>query len=359
MLLEGMHLPLTTPFHVDGRLNTRKLEDNAVRYSKTPAAGLVVLGRSGQPTLLSDAETREVLRAAVAATVAEKVLTAGVARDSVSGALGVIDDAAALGYDAALVRVPSFLDRSAGVRRSEMLTYFHAIADRAALPVVIESARSGALALTEDLVAELAGHAGIIGLVDYGMDAGMDAARIGRLVQATAGFKRDVTVTMVFAAVTGRMQAKAAPEGAQMVSAVGLSGGAVSTSQGAAQGAAKVLKTRTKTVGFQVLSGRTAGMLDALQAGAVGAIPAFAAAAPQACYEVLAAWKDGDPALAAEKQHRIQRLAQRVEEEMGVAGIKYGCDLTGYFGGRPRLPGLPLTGSERSEIEALMAGIRN
>jgi 4-hydroxy-2-oxoglutarate aldolase len=351
MLLEGMHLPLTTPFHVDGRLNTRKLEDNAVRYSKTPAAGLVVLGRSGQPTLLSDAETREVLRATVAATVAEKVLTVGVARDSVSRALELIDDAAGLGFDAALVLVPSYLDGNAGMRRSEILTYFHAIADRAALPVVIESGRVSAQVLAEDLVVELAGHPGIVGLVDDGMDA----ARIGRLVQATAGFKRDVTVTMVFAAVTGRMQAKAAPEGSQLVSAAGLSGGAVST----AQSAAKVLKTRTKTVGFQVLSGRTAGVLDALQAGAVGAMPALAASVPQACYEVLAAWKDGDPALAAEKQHRVQRLAQRVEEELGVAGIKYGCDLTGYFGGRPRLPGLPLTGSERSEIEALMAGIRN
>ena len=134
-----MHLPLTTPFHVDGRLNTRKLEDNVVRYSKTPAAGLVVLGRSGQPTLLSDAETRAVLRAAVAAAVAEKVLTVGVARDSVSGALELIDDAAGLGYDAALVRVPSYLDGSAAGWRREILTHFQAIADRSALPVVIES----------------------------------------------------------------------------------------------------------------------------------------------------------------------------------------------------------------------------
>jgi dihydrodipicolinate synthase/N-acetylneuraminate lyase len=345
MLLEGMHLPLTTPFHVDGRLNTRKLEDNAVRYSKTPAAGLVVLGRFGQPTLLSDAETREVLRATIAAAAAEKVLTAGVARDSVSGALELIDYAAGLGYDAALVRVPSYLDGNAAMRHSEILTYFRVIADRAALPVMIESGRAGEQVLPENLVVELAGHPGIVGLVE----GALDAPRIGRLVQATAAFKRDVTVTMIFAAVTGRMQ------GSSLVSAAGLSGGSVSTAQNAAKG----LKTRTKTVGFQVLSGRTAGMLDALQVGAVGAMPAFAASAPQACYEVLAAWKDGDPALAAEKQHRIQRLAQRVEEEMGVAGIKYGCDLTGYFGGRPRLPGLPLTGSERSEIEALMAGIRN
>jgi 4-hydroxy-2-oxoglutarate aldolase len=85
----------------------------------------------------------------------------------------------------------------------------------------------------------------------------------------------------------------------------------------------------------------------------------FAASAPQACYEVLAAWKDGDEALALEKQIRLREVAKRVESEIGVAGIKFGCDLNGYFGGRPRLPLLPLTGDERAEIEILMQGLRN
>ncbi len=88
-------------------------------------------------------------------------------------------------------------------------------------------------------------------------------------------------------------------------------------------------------------------------------MPAFAASAPQAVYEVLAAWKDGDEALALEKQIRLHDVAKKVESELGAAGIKFGCDLNGYFGGRPRLPLLPLTGEERSEIEALMQGLRN
>ena len=88
-------------------------------------------------------------------------------------------------------------------------------------------------------------------------------------------------------------------------------------------------------------------------------MPAFAASAPQACYEVLAAWKDGDQGLAEEKQTRLHDLAMRVEKELGVAGIKFGCDLNGYFGGRPRSPLLPLTGEERAEIETLMRGLRN
>jgi dihydrodipicolinate synthase/N-acetylneuraminate lyase len=112
-------------------------------------------------------------------------------------------------------------------------------------------------------------------------------------------------------------------------------------------------------VGFQVLSGNTVGMLAGLKAGAVGAMTGFSACAPQGCYEVLAAWKDGDEGLAEEKQARVKDSARRIEVELGSSGIRYGCDLNGYFGGRPRLPLLPVTGAERAEIEGLMRGIRN
>jgi dihydrodipicolinate synthase/N-acetylneuraminate lyase len=63
--------------------------------------------------------------------------------------------------------------------------------------------------------------------------------------------------------------------------------------------------------------------------------------------------------LAQEKQARLRKVAERVEEELGVAGIKFGCDLNGYFGGRCRLPLLPLTGEEQTEVEALMQGLRH
>jgi dihydrodipicolinate synthase/N-acetylneuraminate lyase len=88
-------------------------------------------------------------------------------------------------------------------------------------------------------------------------------------------------------------------------------------------------------------------------------MPGFAAAAPQACYEVYAAWKDDDQALADEKQAWIMPAIQKAEVELGVPGIRYGCDLNGYFGGRPRLPKLPITANERNEIERLMSVIRN
>jgi 4-hydroxy-2-oxoglutarate aldolase len=354
MLLEGLQLPLTTPFYPDGRLNLLKLEHNVARYSRTPIAGLVALSNYGEPTMLSEDETRQALRSVGDAAAAGKVLIAGVSRDSVAGTLDLAESAAALGFDAVLVKRPSlFQANHTGEHVKELLTYFQAVADRSALPMVLYSATSEVGGgLPADVVIELAGHPQIIGLVD----GAVGRARFEALRTGTARVAREVIVTTVFEAVTTRMQVRNEGAGGGLISPNSLTGGGAAVAVGRANAA---VKTRTKVVGFQMLAGSTAGMLEGLRAGAVGAMPAFAASAPQACYEVLAAWKDGDEGLAEEKQVRLQGVAENVEEKLGVAGIKFGCDLNGYFGGRPRLPLLPLTGAERTEIETLMQGLRN
>jgi dihydrodipicolinate synthase/N-acetylneuraminate lyase len=119
------------------------------------------------------------------------------------------------------------------------------------------------------------------------------------------------------------------------------------------------LKTRQKEVGFQVLVGAAQKLEPSLQVGAVGAILAFADAAPTACYEIHAAWKEGDIELAQLKQARIAKAAQRVVGELGIPGIKHALDFNGYFGGPVRLPLLPLTADLKAEVEHLMADIRN
>ncbi len=338
-----MHLPVTTPFFPDGRLNLRKLEQNVEHYSLTPAAGMLVLGPGGEASLLSDDETTETLKAAIGAASTTKVMLAGVSRDSVSNTLESIESAARLGYDAVTLEEPSLRDIAA----KEVRLYFQTVADRSALPIVL----AGALPL--DAVADLALHPQIVGLFRRFAGAG----EIQSLLDRTAGVKRTVTVTQIFAAVTRRMHAAKMPDGAgAFVSAESLTGGGTAI---AAAPAKVAPKTRTKVVGFQILVGGTERMLDGLTAGAVGALPLLAAAAPQACYEVLAAWKDGDPALAAEKQVRLVEAARQLEEVFGVAGLKYGCDLNGYFGGMPRLPRLPLLGAEKAEVGRVMLELRS
>ena len=197
-----------------------------------------------------------------------------------------------------------------------------------------------------ELVAELAQHANILGIKDSsGAWSGLRALAAGTRDAA----RRTVTVTPVFEAVTGRML-KPEPEIGESLVTIGGE---------AAQAHVAPLKTRTKEVGFQVLSGSTATLLESLEAGANGAILGFAACAPQACQEVYLAWKDRDRTLAAEKQQRIVQASRRIVGELGISGVKYACDFNGYYGGRARAPLTALCSDEKAEIEALLALIRS
>ena len=355
MLLEGVFPAITTPFYPDGRLYLRKLEHNVERYSRTPCAGMVVLGSTGESVMLGDDETRDVLRHAASAAAPEKLLLAGVARESLSETLRLAEYAAEKQYDAVLVRNPNYYTPSYGMTSGAvpLLTYYRAIADRSPLPVLLYSIpRFTNVEIPTEVVAELAQHPNIIGIKDS--SGSLD--RIQALLAATRNApKRAALVTPIFAAVTSRMmmaetEAAAIPN---FISADVLGGPPVIV-------APPTVKTmRRKEVGFQVLSGSPETLLSALDAGASGAVLAFAACAPQACQEVYTAWKEKDPAVAQEKQQRLITAARVTAGKYSIAGVKHACDLNGYYGGVPRIPLLPLTAAEKAEVTAAMGDIRN
>jgi 4-hydroxy-2-oxoglutarate aldolase len=351
MLIEGVFAAVTTPFYPDERVYFRKLEANVARYSRSQLAGMVVLGSTGEAPALDDAETREVLRTASEAASSEKVLIAGVNRESLRSVIELAEYAAKSNYDAVLVRTPTYY--STQMTPEVVKNYFCAVADRSPLPVVLYSIpRCVPYQIPVEMVAELANHPNIIAIKDS--SGSLD--RIKGIVEATRNApRRTVTVTTIFEAVTGRMLKATAAQPATFVSAGDLAGGpALAVAPPVAQ-----MKTRTREVGFQVLTGSASIILPSLQAGASGAILGFGACAPEACYEVYFAWKDRDPKLAAEKQERILKPSQRITAELGIAGVKYACDFNGYYGGYPRQPLLPLTSEQKSEVETLLAEIRN
>lgn len=354
MLLEGLFLPLTTPFYGDGRVYLRKLEHNAERYSRTLAAGLAILTPVGEPLRLSDDEQRLALRSAAEATARETVLMADVSRGSVRGALEMAEAAAMLQYDVALLRLPL---RASGVTAEEQRTLALAVADRSPLPLVLLEELGEAL--PTELVASLATHRQILGWVATA--SGDDAVR--EVLRLTAAVEREVTVTPVFAAVTARMREQRAVAAATTtyISVESLAAGGTTTlaSTQAGPGLEPAIKTRVRRVGFQILAGRTSNSLAMLRGGAKGTLLPFAVCAPQACHEVVTAWKDDDQVLAEEKFERVRRAAAEIEEAMGVAGLKAASDLNGYFGGAPRLPGMPLLGSDQGRVQQLMQGMRN
>jgi 4-hydroxy-2-oxoglutarate aldolase len=348
MLIDGFHVPLTVPFARDGSCYLRKLEGNIGRYSLSPVAGLVALGPGSEVEMLSDEEIGDVLRVVGRSAAPEKVLVAGINSNSVRGALKVAEHAAEAGFDAVLLGAPSTWPQLAA---DELTTFFQAVADRSPLPLLLWSEIAApSMQLSLELINELARHRNVIGLYD----ADLTLERHRAISEATRAIKREVTVTAVFAPVTRRMEAAAAQDGS-FVSAESLGGGAsviVSVAKPA-------LTMRTKTVGFQIMAaGRCVELLPLLEAGAAGAMPELSACAPQGCYEVFAAFKDGDPALAAEKAERI-RSADGLMQQVGVAGVKYGCDLNGYYGGLPRLPRLGLTAEQKVQVEAVLRQVRN
>jgi dihydrodipicolinate synthase/N-acetylneuraminate lyase len=345
MLIEGIFAAVPTPFYPDERVYYRKLEANIAHYSRTLLSGVLLLGSTGEAVMLDDSESREVLRVAAEAAAPEKVLIAGVARESVKATVELAEAAAQFRYDAVLVRTPTYF--ASQMSAAAVLHYFRSVADRSPLPVLIYNIPQCApYNIPVELVAELAQHPNIIGI----KDSSGSVERIRALVEGVSNApRRTVTVTPVFEAVTGRMLTPKAGNGDALVSIGGVT----------ANLPAAPIKTRTKEVGFPVLCGSTAMLLGSLEAGAAGGILAFASCAPQACQEVYLAWKDRDFKLAAEKQQRIADASQRIVGQLGMSGVKYACDFNGYYGGHTRAPLLPVTGTEKAEIEALLDGIRN
>src|SRR5579862_8416892 len=356
MLLHGIFPPITTPFYPDGNVYYKKLEANVERYSRTPIGGIVVLGSTGEAIMLSDQERRDVLKSARAAAAPHKVLIAGTGIESAIETLKLTEYAAQLGYDVAMVRTPHYYKKQ--MQPANLLAFYRTVADRSPLPVIIYNfPQATGYDMSTELVIELAEHPNLIGI----KESSGNLEKVRKMVEGTRNVKRGTTVTETFDAVTPRMMAAAnstSGEGGELVPVGALSGEKDAKPSSSAVSVVGKMKTRQKEVGFQVMVGAAHQLQQSLDAGAVGAILAFGGPAPTACYEIYAAWKEGDAELARIKQERIAKAAQRVGD-LGVPGFKHSMDFNGYYGGPSRLPLLPLAAEVKTEIEVLLADIRN
>src|SRR6516165_848265 len=241
MLIEGVIAAVTTPCYPDERVYYRKLEANVARYSRSPIAGMVVLGSTGEAPALDDAETKDVLHTAAEAAAPEKVLIAGLNRESLCAVLELAEVAAKYRYDAVLVRTPTYY--STQMTPEVVANYFRAVADRSPLPVVLYNIpRCVPYQIPVEMVGELAHHPNIIAI----KDSSGSQERIKGIVEATrTAPRRTVTVTPVFEAVTDRMTSQVAAQPTFVPAGDLAVGPAIAVAPPSAP-----LKTRTKEVGF-------------------------------------------------------------------------------------------------------------
>src|SRR5580692_92209 len=200
VLLHGIFPPITTPFYPDGNVYFKKIESNVERYSRTPSAGIVVLGSTGEAVLLSDQERRDVLKVAREAAAPSKVLVAGTGVESAIETLRLTEYAAELGYDVAMVRTPHYYKKQ--MQPANILAFYRMVADRSPLPVIIYNfPQATGYDIPAEIVIELAEHTNLIGI----KESSGDVEKVRRIVEGTRHIKRSATVTETFDAVTLRM----------------------------------------------------------------------------------------------------------------------------------------------------------
>jgi 4-hydroxy-tetrahydrodipicolinate synthase len=134
-LLEGVYVPLITPFAADGSVALDAVDALCHRYLDAGCAGIVALGTTGESTALDAAEQRAVIDAC-AAVCAERdaQLVVGAGSNSTSKTIAAVEALAGTpALTAALIVVPYY------VRPSEagIVAHFRAVADASPVPVVV------------------------------------------------------------------------------------------------------------------------------------------------------------------------------------------------------------------------------
>ncbi len=163
MKLRGIFPPLTTPFSDNGDVDLKRLRKNLERYNQTKLSGYVMNGSTGESVLLGWDEVEKLWATAREAADSDKVMVAGTGSESTAETIRNTKRAAALGFQAALVRTPSYYKPFMTFEAET--THFFRVADASPIPVLIYSVPIFTNYTVEaPLVAKLATHPNIVGI---------------------------------------------------------------------------------------------------------------------------------------------------------------------------------------------------
>jgi 4-hydroxy-2-oxoglutarate aldolase len=180
MNLNGIFTAITTPFNAEGAVAVDRLRENIGRYNRIPLAGYVAVGSTGESVLLTRAEVEQVFSAVREAAAPGRILIAGVGSESTPETISRSKAAANLGFDAVLVKTPSFF--KSALNPDTLSEHYRRVADASKLPVILYSIpQFTGIPLEADLVARLAEHPNIIGI----KESSGNVQRVGEIIAAT------------------------------------------------------------------------------------------------------------------------------------------------------------------------------
>ena len=277
--LKGIVIPAVTPFDIDGRLRLDWLISNYNKWNETGVRGYMALGSNGEFRSLSDDEAFEVIKTASEVIAEDKLLIAGVGRESLYQTVEFIQrlERNEVAIDYVSVLTPGYFK---GVMTDEaLIDYYQTIADRSAYPVLIYCAPKFAngVCVSTDALQLLAKHPNIAGIKDTSADM-MEA---------------------YMEAVGGRAD-------------------------------------------FEVFSGSLENIMSCFRHGGKGGIISSANYFPNTCAKLYELYEqNGIDESTMEYFSRLKLLAKHTGGSAGVAGVKDVMNMMGYAGGLPRKPVFP------------------
>jgi 4-hydroxy-2-oxoglutarate aldolase len=167
--LNGLILPITTPFTLYERIDTDALTRNINRWNTTGISGYVVLGSTGERVNLDEAEYLQVIAAARHATPDTLTFIAGAGQQSTRSTIEEIARAARAGAEAVLVITPHYY-RSA-ITQEALLAHYTAVADASTIPIILYSMPDlTGVKIEPETAARLSAHQNIAGMKDSSND---------------------------------------------------------------------------------------------------------------------------------------------------------------------------------------------
>ncbi|HEY0493247.1 MAG TPA: dihydrodipicolinate synthase family protein [Candidatus Dormibacteraeota bacterium] len=109
---------------------------------------------------------------------------------------------------------------------------------------------------------------------------------------------------------------------------------------------------------FVLLAGAGEKMVDAIEAGADGAVASLANLAPRACAEIRRLMVGGLTGEARALQREIAPVGEALGKPQGVARLKMALRLLGFDHGPPRMPLMPLDEAELPELRQVLENAR-
>jgi len=167
--LNGLLLPITTPFHEDESIDFAGLTLNINNWTKAGVNGYVVLGSTGERVNLDEHEYAEVIEATRQVVPEALTFIVGAGQQSTRATIKEIERAVHAGAQAVLVNTPNYY-RSA-ITQEALIHHYSTVADNSSVPIILYSVPDlTGIRIEPETAARLSDHQNIIGMKDSSKD---------------------------------------------------------------------------------------------------------------------------------------------------------------------------------------------